>query len=88
MRPCTRFTSPTAPVAMAREDAAMPRSPVVCAVCHHSRIRGDHNQSGDLFICAQCQADAKQFIEIQDSIWSEAGEVGASTNATDNSANS
>jgi hypothetical protein len=55
--------------AIAREDAAMPRSAVVCAVCHRSPTRGGHNHAGDVFICAECQAGATQFIEIQDSIW-------------------
>jgi len=69
---------------MAREDAAMPRSPVVvCAVCRQSRIRGGHNHASDVFICADCHADATQFIEIQDSIWGGAGAVGASTGDTD-----
>ena len=68
---------------MGREAAAMPRSAVVCAVCRQSRIRGGHNPAGDVFICAECQADASQFIEIQDSIWGEAGAVGASTGHTD-----
>jgi hypothetical protein len=36
-----------------------------------------------VFICAECEADAKQFIEIQDDIWVEAGEPGASTDETD-----
>jgi hypothetical protein len=61
----------------------MPRSVVVCAVCRQSRIGGDQNRAGDVFICAECQADATQFIEIQDSIWGEEGAAGASTSDTD-----
>ena len=38
---------------------------------------------GDAFICAECGADAKQFIEIQDNIWVEAGEASESTDETD-----
>jgi hypothetical protein len=68
---------------MAREDAAMARSAVVCAVCHRSRTRGGHNHARDVFICAECQAGAMQFIEIQDSIWGEAGAAGDSTSDTD-----
>lgn len=68
---------------MRREDAAMPRSAVTCAVCQRSRTRGSHNHAGDVFICAECRADAKRFIEIQDSIWGEAGAASESTDVTD-----
>jgi hypothetical protein len=64
-----------------REDAAMSRSGVICAVCQRSRTRGDH--AGDVFICAECQDDAKQLIDIQDSIWVEANEAGDATGDTD-----
>jgi len=36
-----------------------------------------------VFVCAECEADAKQFIAIQDSIWVEAGEADESTYETD-----
>ena len=75
--------SPTAGWPTRREDAAVPRSAVTCAVCQRRRTRGSHNHEGDVFICAECQADAKQFIEIQDSIWVEVGEAGESTDETD-----
>lgn len=45
---------------------------MICAVCHRSRTRGGRNAAGDVFICTQCQADAAQFIAIQDSIIDEA----------------
>jgi len=51
----------------------------ICAVCHRKRIRGDHNQGGDVFICAECQADAAQLIAIQDSIWGEADQAAGGT---------
>ena len=54
---------------------------VICAVCQRSRTRGD--RAGDVFICAECQADAKQLIDIQDSIWVEATEAGDATGGTD-----
>ncbi len=66
---------------MTREDAVMSRSGVICAVCQRSQTRGDH--AGDVFICAECQADAKQLIDIQDSIWVEATEAGDATGDTD-----
>lgn len=61
----------------------MPRSAIVCAVCRQSRIGGIHNQAGDVFICAECQDDAKQLIDIQDSIWVEANKAGDATGDTD-----
>lgn len=49
----------------------MAESAAICAVCHGSRIRGDRADAGDVFICAQCQADAAEFVAIQDSILEE-----------------
>ena len=49
----------------------MPRSPVTCAVCHYLRVEGSFSDSGDIFICSECQANAKKLLEIQDSIWAE-----------------
>lgn len=65
------------------EDVAVPRSAVICAVCHRLRVRGSFSDAGDVFICAECQADAKQFIEIQDSIWAETAETSESSDGTD-----
>ncbi len=80
-------TTSTVPVRLcsrtAREDAAVPPSAIICAVCQRLRIRGSHNHAGEVFICAQCQADAKQFIEIQDTLWVESREFAASTDETD-----
>jgi hypothetical protein len=45
-----------------------------CSVCQRSRTRGSYDQAHDVFICAECERDAKQFIEIQDSIWDKGGE--------------
>ena len=53
------------------EDVAVPRTALTCVVCHRLRVRGSFSEAGDVFICAECQADAKQFIEIQGSIWAE-----------------
>ena len=55
----------------------------ICAVCHRWRIHGDRTDSGDVFICAGCQADARQFIAIQDATWGEA----AQTSVTSDSSN-
>jgi hypothetical protein len=63
-----------------REDGAMPPSVETCVVCHRSQTRGSRNQDGDIFICAECEADAEQFIEIQDTLWPEAGVAGESPN--------
>lgn len=64
---------------MTREDVAVAESASICAVCHRKRIRGDHNHGGDVFICAECQADAAQLIAIQDSIWGEADQAAGET---------
>ena len=60
-----------------REDAVVRRFGTTCVVCRLSR-RDDAQHEGDVFICAQCQADAKQFLEIQDRIWPGASETGGS----------
>lgn len=46
------------------------------------RGSGSYNDAGDVFICAGCQADAKQFIEIQNSIRIQAGEANDADDAT------
>lgn len=46
-------------------------------------MRGSLNDAGDIFICAQCQTDAKQLIEIQDSTWAEITETSPSSDETD-----
>ena len=79
-------SSTSAQTATRREDAAVPRPAVTCVVCQRSRSRGPHTRAGDVFICAECQADAKQLFEIQDRIWAQAGEVGESTGGADNPA--
>lgn len=64
---------------MKKEDGAMPRTAVACVVCHRLRMHGSFSDAGDVFICDGCQADAKQLIEIQDSIWSETAETSEGT---------
>jgi hypothetical protein len=56
---------------------------MTCAVCHRKRIHGARSDSGDVFVCLQCQADARQFLEIQDSIWPEARAAGDSSTDID-----
>ena len=51
----------------------MTRSPSTCGVCRQLRTRGPHHQTLDLFICDDCQADAKKLFAIQDGIWAHAG---------------
>ena len=62
-----------------REDVAVAESASICAVCHRTRIRGDHNHEGNVVICAECQADAAQLIAIQDNIWGKADQVAGRT---------
>lgn len=70
---------PNASLGGLREDDAVPPSPETCVVCHRSRSSGSRNQDGDIFICAQCEADADQFFEIQKAIWPPAVVAGEST---------
>ena len=63
--------------AAACEDVGVAVSGGICAVCHRSKIRGHRNDSGDVFICTQCQADAAKFIAIQDTIIDEADQAAA-----------
>jgi hypothetical protein len=37
-----------------------------CIVCQQIRPRGAYDHEQDVFVCAGCQRDAKQFLEIQD----------------------
>ena len=62
-----------------REDAGVPRTPVACAVCRRVDRPGSYSQTRDVFICTSCQADAKQLIEIQDSIWPGDGDASRSS---------
>lgn len=56
-------------------DTVVVPSPEICGACQRPRVRGDHERSGQVFICSQCQADAEQLVRIQDAIWGEpAGE--------------
>lgn len=65
------------------EDVGVAESAGICAVCHRSKIRGDRNDSGDVFICSQCQADAAQSA-MQDTITDEADPAAAiRRNSTD-----
>ena len=65
------------------EDVAVPRASTTCVVCHRLRGAGSFNDAGDVFICTECQANAKQFIEIQDGIWAEIPEPSDSGDQTD-----
>ena len=78
--------SPIAGLWMRREDGVVSGSAMMCAVCRRKRTRGARNRAGDIFVCVECQADARQFIEIQDSVWREVGEAGESSDDVDKSA--
>jgi hypothetical protein len=49
-----------------------PLSPVLSASARGSQ--GTFSDAGDVFICVQCQADANDFLRIQDDIWPSTGE--------------
>ena len=61
----------------------MPQTAATCVVCHRLRVSGSFNHDGDIFICTQCQADGKQLIEIQDSIWADIAETSGASEGTD-----
>ena len=46
-------------------------------------MRGAYSHAGDVFICIECRAGAKQFIEIQDSFWRDGSETSQSSDKTD-----
>ena len=66
-------TEPIAGSRSRREDVAVPRDVATCSVCGRQRTRGVRDQTGEIFVCVGCQADAKKFIEIQDAIWDPIG---------------
>ena len=49
---------------------------------------GSSSDSGDIFICSECQANAKKLLEIQDRIWAEIVDTGESTEGTEKSPDS
>ncbi len=67
---------------------AMTRPAVTCVVCHYLRVEGSFSDAGDIFICSECQANAKKLFEIQDSIWAEIVDTGESTERTEQSPDS
>jgi hypothetical protein len=79
---------PPAPSTVRCEYGAVPRSAVTCAVCHYLRVEGSFSDAGDIFICSECQANAKNLFEIQDRIWPEIAETSESTDGTEKSPDS
>lgn len=73
---------------MGCEYVAVPRSAVTCVVCHYLRVEGSFSDAGDIFICSECQANAKKLLEIQDSIWAEIVDTSESTEGTQKSPDS
>ena len=63
----------------------MTRPAVTCVVCHYLRVEGSFSDAGDIFICSECQANAKKLSEIQDSIWAEIVDTSGSTEGTQKS---
>jgi hypothetical protein len=57
------------------EDPLVTESYAICGVCDRPRIHGDRTDRGDVFICTDCQAVARQFIAIQNPVWGEATQV-------------
>jgi hypothetical protein len=48
-------------------------------------VEGSFSDAGDIFICSECQANAKKLFEIQDPIWAEIVDNGESTEGTESS---
>ncbi len=63
------------PVSCAREDFGVSERAEMCAMRRRPRIQWQYDLRGIVFICTQCQTDAKPFIRIQDSIWDDAGQI-------------
>jgi hypothetical protein len=51
-------------------------------------VEGSFSDAGDIFICSECQANAKKLFEIQDSIWAEIVDTSESTEDTQKSPDS
>ena len=51
-------------------------------------MEGSFSDAGDIFICSECQANAKKLLEIQDSIWAEIVDTSESTEGTQKSPDS
>lgn len=58
-----------------REHVAVPSDVRTCAVCQRQRIHGSHDETGAVFICRSCQAEAEQFLAMQESLSGPASEV-------------
>jgi len=65
---------------------AVPRDRTSCSVCGRQRTRGSRDKTGEIFICVDCQADAKKFIEIQDAIWDSPGDADKAAGGLSNDA--
>ena len=64
----------------------MPPAVATCSVCRRQRTRGPRDQTGEIFVCVDCRADAKKFIEIQDAIWDPAVDTDTSADEISNEA--
>ena len=79
---------PPAPSTVRREYVEMTRPAITCVVCNHLRVHGSFSDSGDIFICSECQANAKKLFEIQDSIWAEIVDTSESAEGAEQSPDS
>ena len=51
-------------------------------------MEGSFSDAGDIFICSECQANAKKLSEIQDSIGAEIVDTGKSAERSEQSPDS
>ncbi len=56
-----------------REDGGVLSSAETCVVCRRARTSGSFSRDRRLFVCAECEADADQFLAIQDALWPGTG---------------
>jgi len=54
-----------------RDDLDVSEPAQECTVCQQIRPRGSYDHEQDVFVCAGCQRDAKQFLEIQDDLYGD-----------------
>jgi hypothetical protein len=50
---------------------------LICGVCRRQRTEGSLDEAGEVFVCTSCQADAKQFLEIQQALGGSTDEPGS-----------
>jgi hypothetical protein len=66
-----RACQPAGPALEGRDDLDVSEPAQECTVCQQIRPRGSYDKEQGVFVCAGCQRDAKQFLEIQDDLYGD-----------------